>query len=107
MSKYNNIGIAYFTNPAMENEPFGKEVDGIMTTIGRLGEIPVRKVDTYKDVTMVEQMKPQNVPSLVFTNLDGTERHIYIEGNDLQGITVEKVMDQVKAIDRYNKTGKV
>jgi hypothetical protein len=101
MSNYQNIGIAYFTNPALENEPFGREVDGIMTSVAR--QIPVRKVDTYKDVTMVETMKPQNLPSLVFTNLEGTERHIYIEGVGLQGITVEKVMDQVKAIDRYNR----
>jgi len=105
MSNYKDIGIAYFTNPALENEPFGKEVDGIMTSVAR--QIPVRKVDTYKDVTMVETMKPQNLPSLVFTNLEGTERHIYIEGVGLQGITVEKVMDQVKAIDRYNRGEKV
>ncbi len=56
---------------------------------------------------MVETMKPQNLPSLVFTNLEGTERHIYIEGVGLQGITVEKVMDQVKAIDRHNRGEKV
>ncbi len=31
-----NIGIAYFTNAAMENEPFGKEVEGIMTSVARL-----------------------------------------------------------------------
>lgn len=105
MSNYKDIGIAYFTNPALENEPFGKEVDGIMTSVAR--QIPVRKVDTYKDVTMVETMKPQNLPSLVFTNLEGTERHIYIEGVGLQGITVEKVMDQVKTIDRYNRGEKV
>ena len=105
MNNYQNIGIAYFTNPAMENEPFGREIDGIMVSVGKL--IPVRKVDTYKDVTIVETMKPTTVPSLVFTNLEGTERHIYIEGEGLKGITVEKVMDQVKAIDRYNKTGKV
>ena len=105
MNNYENIGIAYFTNPALENEPFGREVDGIMTSVAR--QIPVRKVDTYKDVTMVEQMKPQNLPSLVFTNLDGTERHIFIEGKDLTGITVDKVMDQVKAIDRYNRGEKV
>ena len=64
-----------------------------MTSVAR--QIPVRKIDTYKDVTMVETMKPQNLPSLVFTNLEGTERHIYIEGVGLQGITVEKVMDQL------------
>ena len=103
--KYENIGIAYFTNPAMENEPFGKEVEGIMTSVAK--QVPVRKVDTYKDVTMVEEIKPQNIPSLVFTDLSGKERHIYIEGEALAGITVKKVMEQVAAIDRYNKTGKV
>ncbi len=102
---YDNIGIAYFTNPAIEAEPFGKEVEGIMVSVAK--QVPVRKVDTYKDVTMVEEMKPQNLPSLVFTDLSGQERHIYIEGVNLKGITVDKVMDQVAAIDRYNKTGKV
>ena len=102
---YENIGIAYFTNPAVENEPFGKEVEGIMVSVGK--QIPVRKVDTYKDATMVEAMKPSTTPSLVFTDMSGEIRHIYIEGESLKGITVEKVMDQVKAIDRYNKTGKV
>lgn len=102
---YDNIGIAYFTNPAIEAEPFGKEVEGIMVSVGK--QIPVRKVDTYKDVTIVEEMKPDTLPSLVFTNLAGTERHIYIQGKDLVGITTDKVMAQVAAIDRYNKTGKV
>jgi len=104
MSNYKDIGIAYFTNPALENEPFGKEVDGIMTSVAR--QIPVRKVDTYKDVTMVETMKPQNLPSLVFTNSAGDLEHIRLEGMQLSGITVEKVMETVEAIDRYNKTGK-
>ena len=80
---YDNIGIAYVTNPAIEAEPFGKEVEGIMVSVAK--QVPVRKVDTYKDVTMVEEMKPQNLPSLVFT----------------------EVNEQVAAIDRYNKTGKV
>tara|TARA_R110002060_G_scaffold73590_1_gene82562 strand:- start:713 stop:1030 length:318 start_codon:yes stop_codon:yes gene_type:complete len=105
MSQYENIGIAYFTNPALQNEPFGKEVEGIMISVGK--QIPVRKIDTYKEVSMVEEMKPQNLPSLVFTDHSGTERHIYIEGEGLRGITVEKVMDQVAAIDRYNKGEKV
>jgi len=99
-----NIGIAYFTNPAMENEPFGKEVDGIMTSVAR--KTPVRKVDTYKEVTIVEEMKPQNIPSIIFTNSAGDLEHLRLEGNQLTGITVEKVMETLRAIDRFNKTGK-
>ena len=101
-----NIGIAYFTNPALENEPFGKEVDGIMSSVGRLGKVPVRKVDTYKEVSIVEAMKPQNLPSIIFTNNAGDLEHLRIEGAQLQGITLAKVMETVEAIDRYNKTGK-
>ena len=100
-----NIGIAYFTNPAMDNEPFGKEIDGIMTSVAR--KIPVRKVDTYKEVTIVETMKPQNIPSIIFTNSAGDLEHLRLEGAQLSGITVAKVMETVAAIDRYNKTGKV
>ena len=99
-----NIGIAYFTNPAMENEPFGKEVDGVMTTVAR--QIPVRKVDTQKEVTIVEKMQPQNVPCIIFTNNQGDLEHMRLDGNQLSGITVAKVMETVKAIDRYNRTGK-
>ena len=101
-----NIGIAYFTNPAIENEPFGREVDGIMTTVGRSGKVPVRKVDTYKEVSIVEAMKPQNIPSIIFTDSSGQLEHLRLEGIQLQGITVDKVMETVTAIDRYNKTGK-
>ena len=101
-----NIGIAYFTNPAMENEPFGKEVEGIMLSVGRSGKVPVRKVDTYKEVTIVETMKPQNIPSIIFTNSAGDLEHLRLEGAQLQGITLAKVMETVEAIDRYNKTGK-
>ena len=102
----NNIGIAYFTNPAMENEPFGKEVEGIMLSVGRSGKVPVRKVDTYKEVTIVETMKPQNIPSIIFTDTSGKLEHLRLEGVQLQGITVAKVLETVEAIDRYNKTGK-
>ena len=101
-----NIGIAYFTNPAMENEPFGKEVEGIMSSVGRSGKVPVRKVDTYKEVSIVEAMKPQNVPCIIFTNTAGDLEHMRLDGTQLQGITVAKVMETVKAIDKYNKTGK-
>ena len=102
--KYQNIGIAYFTNPALENEPFGKEIEGIMTSVAR--QVPVRKVDTYKEVTIVESMKPQNIPSIIFTNSAGDLEHLRLEGSQLTGITVAKVMETVDAINRYNKTGK-
>ena len=101
-----NIGIAYFTNPAIENEPFGKEIEGIMLSVGRSGKVPVRKIDTYKEVTIVEAMKPQNVPSIIFTNSAGDLEHLRLEGVQLQGITVAKVLETVAAIDRFNKTGK-
>jgi hypothetical protein len=102
-----NIGIAYFTNPAIENEPFGKEVEGIMVSVGRSGKVPVRKVDVSKEVTIVEAMKPQNIPSIIFTNSQGDLEHLRLEGVQLQGITVAKVIETVEAIDRFNKTGKV
>ena len=105
MSKYENIGIAYFTNPHMENESYGKEVDGIMTSVAR--QIPVRKIDTNTEVTIVEKLQPQNVPCIIFTNTAGDLEHMRLDGNiQLQGITVAKVMETVEAIDRYNKTGK-
>ena len=85
----------------MENEPFGKMVEGIMTSVGLSGKVPVRKVDTYKEVSIVEAMKPQNIPSIIFTNSAGDLEHLRLEG-----ITVAKVMETVEAIDRYNKTGK-
>ena len=94
-----NIGIAYFTNPAIENEPFGKQVEGIMTTVGLSGKVPVRKVDVTKEVTIVEAMKPQMIPSIIFTNSAGDLEHLRIEGNRLTGITVDKVMETVEAID--------
>tara|TARA_R100000995_G_scaffold24215_1_gene10456 strand:+ start:258 stop:572 length:315 start_codon:yes stop_codon:yes gene_type:complete len=102
-----NIGIAYFTNPALENEPFGKEVEGIMTSVGLSGKVPVRKVDITKEVTIVEAMKPQNIPSIIFTNSAGDLEHLRLEGIQLRGITVAKVIETVEAIDRFNKTGKV
>ena len=101
-----NIGIAYFTNPAIENEPFGKQVEGIMTSVGLSGKVPVRKIDVTKEVTIVESMKPQMIPSIIFTNTAGDLEHLRIEGAQLQGITLAKVMETVEAIDRYNKTGK-
>ncbi len=100
-----NIGIAYFTNAAMENEPFGKEVEGIMTSVAR--KVPVRKVDINTEVTIVEAMKPQNIPCIIFTNSAGDLEHMRVEGTQLQGISVEKVMETVSAIERFNKEEKV
>ena len=99
-SKFKNIGIAYFTNPALQNEPFGKEVEGVM--IGVAKQIPVRKVDTYKEVTIVEALKPENLPSLIFTNDQGTITHLKIEGTQLEGITVAKVIQTVESIFKQN-----
>ena len=99
-----NIGIAYFTNTAMENEPFGKEVNGIMTSVAR--QTSVRKVNTETEVTIVEKMKPLQVPSIIFTDTSGKLEHLRLEGSQLQGITVAKVLETVAAIDRFNKTGK-
>ena len=98
--KFKDIGIAYFTNPAMENEPFGKEVEGVM--IGVAKQIPVRKVDTYKEVTIVEALKPENIPSLIFTNDQGTKTYLKIEGIQLNGITVEKVLQTIESISKQN-----
>ena len=100
MSKYENIGIAYFTNPALQNEPFGKEVNGIMTSVAR--QTPVRKVNNEIEVTIVEEMKPQQVPSIIFTDTSGKLEHLRIEGAQLQGITVAKVMETVNAIKEWN-----
>ena len=96
-----NVGIAYFTNPAMENEPFGKEVNGIMTSVAR--QTPVRKVNIDTEVTIVEEMKPTQVPSIIFTDGSGKLEHLRIEGGKLQGITVAKVMESVNAIKKWNE----
>ena len=81
-------------------------IEGIMTSVGLSGKVPVRKIDTYKEVTIVEKMQPQNLPSIIFTNSAGDLEHLRLEGMQLSGITVNKVMETVEAIDRYNKTGK-
>ena len=99
-SKFKDIGIAYFTNPAILNEPFGKEIDGIMVSVAK--QVPVRKVDTYKEVTIVEALKPENVPSLIFTNDQGNKTYLKIEGTQLNGISVEKVIQTVESIHNQN-----
>ena len=99
-SKFKDIGIAYYTNPALQNEPFGKEVEGIMISVAK--QIPVRKVDTYKEVTIVEALKPENLPSLIFTNDQGNKTYLKIEGTQLNGISVEKVIQTVESIHNQN-----
>ena len=78
-----------------------------MTSVGLSGKVPVRKVDITKELTIVEAMKPQNIPSIIFTNSAGDLEHLRLEGVQLRGITVAKVIETVEAIDRFNKTGKV
>ena len=98
--KFKDIGIAYFTNPALENEPFGKEVNGIMISVAK--QVLVRKVNTSTEVTIVEELKPENLPSLIFTNDQGTKTYLKIEGIQLNGITVEKVLQTIESISKQN-----
>lgn len=100
--KGENVGIAYFTNPSTELEGFGKEVDGIMTSVAR--QANCRKVNSDYEVTIVEKMKPQTIPCLIFTDTSGKLEHLRLEGNKLSGITVDKVMGIVEDIIHYNKT---
>ena len=100
--KNQNIGICYFTNPGIEGDPFGKEVDGIMTSLAR--ELPIRKVNADYEVTIVEELKPQNLPSVIFTDDSGKLEHIRIEGAKLQGVTLAKLKETYNAIVEYNKT---
>ena len=99
-NKFKDIGIAYFTNPPILNEPFGKEVDGIMVSVAK--QVPVRKIDTYKEVTIVEALKPENLPSLIFTNDQGNKTYLKIEGTQLNGISVERVIQTVESIHNQN-----
>jgi hypothetical protein len=97
-----NVGIAYFTNPAAEIEGVGKTIDGIMTSVAR--EVPVRKVNTDYESTIVEKMKPTVTPSLIFTNDAGDLEHIRIEGNKLAGATVQEILKVVGDIIEWNKS---
>jgi hypothetical protein len=101
MTNYENIGIMYFTNPAMENEPLGKIVDGVMIQVGK--QVPVRKVNTEYEPTVVEKLKPTSVPALIFTDNLGKIQHLRVEGNVLSTISVDGVMNIVKDIAHYNE----
>ena len=97
-----NVGILYFTNPASEAEDIGKIVDGVMRTVGR--DVPVRKINTDYEVSVVEQSKPKFTPSLIFTNTKGNLEHIRVEGAQLKDISVEGVLGIVQDIINYNKS---
>lgn len=101
MENYENIGIVYFTNPAMENEPLGKTVEGAMIQVGK--EIPVRKVNSEYEPSIVDELKPTSIPSLIFTDGSGKIQHFRVEGNVLSTISVSGVMGIVKDIAHYNK----
>lgn len=100
--KNQNIGILYFTNPPAEADNVGKVVDGVMRTVAR--SVPVRKVNTEYEVSIVEKAKPTMTPSLIFTNTNGDLEHLRVEGAKLADITVEGVLGIVKDIIHYNKT---
>ncbi len=100
--KNQNVGILYFTNPAAEADNLGKVVEGVMRTVGK--SVPVRKVNTEYEVSIVEQAKPTMVPSIIYTNGNGDLEHLRIEGNKLGDITVEGVLGVVRDIIHYNKT---
>jgi hypothetical protein len=100
--KNQNVGILYFTNPPAEADNLGKVVDGVMRTVAR--SVPVRKVNTDYEVTIVEKAKPTMTPSLIFTNEAGDLEHIRIEGAKLADISVDGVLGIVQDIIKYNKT---
>ena len=102
MSNNQNVGIAYFTTPSVEIEPLGKIVEGVMVQVAR--QTPVRKVNSDYEVTIVEELKPQNLPSVIFTDNSGKIEHIRIEGAKLQGATVAKLKETYNAIIEFNKT---
>jgi|TARA_B110000967_G_scaffold150110_1_gene153919 hypothetical protein len=95
-----NVGILYFSNPSSEAESVGKIVDGVMRQVGR--DIPVRKVNSDYEVTIVEKAKPTKVPSIIFTDNSGDLEHLRIEGSSLSTITVEGVLNIVQDIIKYN-----
>tara|TARA_R110002074_G_scaffold101955_1_gene220263 strand:- start:392 stop:712 length:321 start_codon:yes stop_codon:yes gene_type:complete len=98
--KNQNVGILYFTNPPSEAENLGKIVDGVMRIVGK--QVPVRKVNTEYEVSIVEKAKPTTTPSLIFTDNSGDLEHIRIEGNKLSDISVEGVLKIVDDIVKYN-----
>ena len=72
-----------------------------MRIVGK--QVPVRKVNTEYEVSIVEKAKPTTTPSLIFTDNSGDLEHIRIEGNKLSDISVEGVLKIVDDIIKYNK----
>jgi len=97
-----NVGIHYFTNPAMENEPLGKIVDGVMIQVAR--EVPTKKINTEYEATIVAEMGATSVPSLFFTDTTGKVKHLYVDGSQMNSITIEGVLKIVDDIINFNKT---
>ena len=79
--KYANkdVAIHYFTNPAMENEPLGKIVDGVMHQVAR------------------------EVPSVIFTDTSGNTKHLYVGGSQMGSISLEGVTKILDDIIHYNQ----
>jgi len=98
-----NVAIHYFTNPAMENEPLGKIVEGAMNQIAR--EVPVRKVNVDYEADHAAKMNATDIPSILFTDASGDTRHLYVGGNQMAEITKKGVLDIVEDILTYYKQG--
>ena len=98
-----NVAIHYFTNPAMENEPLGKVVDGIMHQVATL--VPTRKVNTEYEADYTNKMGATEVPSVIFTDTSGTKTHLYVGGNQMGAITLEGVTKILDDIINFNEKG--
>jgi|TARA_B100001094_G_scaffold254634_1_gene253420 hypothetical protein len=106
--KYANkdVAIHYFTNPAMENEPLGKIVDGVMHQVARV--VPTRKVNTEYEADYTHKMGAKEVPSIIFTDTSGTKTHLYVGGNQMSTISLEgvtKILDDIINFNTNNYNG--
>jgi len=100
--KNKNVAIHYFTNPPMENEPLGKLVDGVMHQVAR--EVPTRKVNVDYEAEHTNKMGATSVPSIMFTDAAGNEKHKYIDGPEMGNISTEGVLSIVEDILTYYKS---
>jgi len=102
--KYANkdVAIHYFTNPAMENEPIGKVVEGCMNQVARV--VPTRKVNTEYEADYTNEMGATEVPSIMFTDTSGKVKHLYVGGNQMNTISLEGVTKILDDIINFNKT---
>lgn len=98
-----NVAIHYFTNPAMENEPLGKVVEGCMNQVARV--VPTRKVNTEYEADYTHKMGATEVPSIIFTDTAGTTKHLYVGGNQMGAITLEGVTKILDDIINFNENG--